>query len=390
MAYKKRSKLICSDKDKGQLTMISKSKIQEFRRVQRAKIFLMYMDKRPVSEIAKSVGLSRESIYANIDKALAFGPISALKDLSGRGVSAEISDEDKAWVVNLACSLPKDIGYANELWTYSLLSKHIRENCEAKGYPRLKNAGKSLVHGILEKEGIKPHKITYYLERRDEQFEEKMAQVLSVYKDVQLINTNESGQENQEAPARKQTTVSYDEKPGIQAIKNIAAQLLPVPGKHKTIGRDYEYKRLGTLSLLAGIDLHDGIIIPLVENRHRSVEFIKYLQKLIDHYPADWKIRVILDNHSSHRSKETMKFLESVPGKFEFIFTPTHGSWLNMIEMFFSKISRSFLRQIRVDSKDELKQRIYQGIHAINEEPVVFKWKYKMEEEKVETINLST
>lgn len=390
MAYKKRGKLICSDKDKGQLTMISKSKTQEFRRVQRAKTFLMYMDEKPVSEIAKSVGLSRESVYANIDKALVFGPISALKDLSGRGVSAEISDEDKAWVVNLACSLPKDIGYANELWTYSLLSKHIRENCEAKGYPRLKNAGKSLVHGILEKEGIKPHKITYYLERRDEQFEEKMAQVLSVYKDVQLINTSESGQENQEAPARKQTTVSYDEKPGIQAIKNIAAQLLPVPGKHKTIGRDYEYKRLGTLSLLAGIDLHDGTVIPLVENRHRSVEFIKYLQKLIDHYPADWKIRVILDNHSSHRSKETMKFLESVPGKFEFIFTPTHGSWLNMIEMFFSKISRSFLRQIRVDSKDELKQRIYQGIHAINEEHVVFKWKYKMEEGKVETNDLST
>lgn len=390
MAYKKRGKLICSENDKGQLTMISKSKTQEFRRVQRAKIFLMYMDDKPVSEIAKSVGLSRESVYANIDKALAFGPISALKDLSGRGVSAEISDEDKAWVVNLACSLPKDIGYANELWTYSLLSKHIRENCEAKGYPRLKNAGKSLVHGILEKEGIKPHKITYYLERRDEQFEEKMAQVLSVYKDVQLINMSESEQENQEAPARKQTTVSYDEKPGIQAIKNIAAQLLPVPGKHKTIGRDYEYKRLGTLSLLAGIDLHDGTIIPLVENRHRSVEFIRYLQKLIDHYPEDWKIRIILDNHSSHRSKETMKFLESVPGKFEFIFTPTHGSWLNMIEMFFSKISRSFLRQIRVESKNELKQRIYQGIHEINEEPVVFKWKYKMEEEKVETIDLST
>jgi len=390
MAYKKRGKLICSDKDKGLLTMISKSKTQEFRRVQRAKIFLMYMDENPVSKIAKSVGLSRESVYANIDKALAFGPISALKDLSGRGVSAEISDEDKAWVVNLACSLPKDIGYANELWTYSLLSKHIRENCEAKGYPRLKNAGKSLVHGILDKEGIKPHKITYYLERRDEQFEEKMAQVLSVYKDVQLINMSESEQENQEAPARKQTTVSYDEKPGIQAIKNIAAQLLPVPGKHKTVGRDYEYKRLGTLSLLAGIDLHDGTIIPLVENRHRSVEFIKYLQKLIGHYPADWKIRVILDNHSSHRSKETMKFLESVPGKFEFVFTPTHGSWLNMIEMFFSKISRSFLRQIRVDSKDELKQRIYQGIRQINQEPVVFKWKYKIEEEKVETIDLST
>lgn len=390
MAYKKRGKLICSDKEKEQLAMISSSKTQEYRKVQRAKIFLMYMDKKPVSEIAKSVDLSRESVYANIDKALAFGPISALNDLSGRGVSAEISDEDKAWVVNLACSLPKDYGYANELWTYSLISKHIRENCEAQGYPRLKNAGKSLVHGILEKEGIKPHKITYYLELRDEQFEEKMAQVLSVYKEVQMINTNESEKENQEVSARKQTTVSYDEKPGIQAIKNIAAQLLPVPGEHKTIGRDFEYKRLGTLSLLAGIDLHDGIIIPLVENRHRSIEFIKYLQKLIDHYPTDWKIRIILDNHSSHRSKETMKFLESVPGKFEFVFTPTHGSWLNIIEMFFSKISRSFLRQIRVDSKEELKLRIYQGIDQINQEPVVFKWKYKMEEEKIETMNLST
>lgn len=387
MAYKKRGKLLCSQREREQLEKISRSKTQEFRKVQRSTIFLMFMDNKPVSEIAATVGLSRESVYANIDKALAFGPIAALSDLAGRGVRAEISDEDKAWVVNLACSSPKDHGYANELWTYSLLSRHIKENCVAKGYPRLKNAGKSYVHGILDKEGIKPHKITYYLERRDDNFEEKMAQVLSVYKEIQITNRLESGQEMSE---RNHTTVSYDEKPGIQAIKNISAQLLPVPGRHKTVGRDYEYKRLGTLSLLAGIDLHSGTVIPLVEPRHRSEEFIKYLKKLAGHYPEDWKIRIILDNHSSHRSKETMKFLESVPGKFEFVFTPTHGSWLNMIEMFFSKISRSFLRQIRVESKDELKQRIYQGIEEINQEPVVFKWKYKMEEEKIETTEMST
>lgn len=390
MAYKKRGKLQCSEKERDQLEKISRSKTQEFRKVQRSKIFLMYMDNKSVSEIAKSVGLSRESVYSNIDKALAFGPIAALDDLSGRGVSAEISDEDKAWVVHLACSSPKEHGYANELWTYSLLAKHIRENCVAKGYPRLTKAGKSFVHGVLDKEGIKPHKITYYLERRDENFEEKMAQVLSVYKEVQLINADEQKQKGEQMSERNYTTVSYDEKPGIQAIKNISAQLLPVPGKHKTTGRDYEYKRLGTLSLLAGIDLHTGIIIPLVEDRHRSVEFIKYLRKLAAHYPEDWKIRIVLDNHSSHKSKETMKFLESVPGKFEFIFTPTHGSWLNMIELFFSKISRSFLRQIRVESKDELIKRIYQGIDQINQEPVVFKWKYKMEEGKVETAELST
>lgn len=134
-----------------------------------------------------------------------------------------------------------------------------------------------------------------------------------MYKEVQLINADEQWQEGQEMSERNHTTVSYDEKPGIQAIKNISAQLLPVPGRYKTIGRDYEYKRLGTLSLLAGIDLHNGTVIPLVENRHRSAEFIKYLRKLAGHYPEDWKIRIILDNHSSHRSKETMKFWKVCP-----------------------------------------------------------------------------
>ena len=117
-----------------------------------------------------------------------------------------------------------------------------------------------------------------------------------------------------------------------------------------------------------------------VRDRHRSREFIEFLTEIDKEYPKDWKIRVILDNHSSHVSKETKAWLLTKPGRFEFVFTPKHGSWLNMIEMFFSKIARSFLRHIRVDSKQELIDRIYQGIHAINEEPVVFKWKYKMEE----------
>jgi len=388
MAYKKRSKLNCSDKDKELLIRVSKSKTEEFRKVQRANIFLLYMTETPVTKISKAVGLSRESIYSNIDKALAFGPVAALEDLSGRGINAEISDEDKSWVINLACSSPKDYGYAYELWTYNLLAKHIRETCEEKGYPKLKNAGKSLVHGILYKAGIKPHKITYYLERRDNNFEEKMAQVLAVYKEIELINISEE-QKGKATSERKHTTVSFDEKPGIQAIKNIAAQLLPVPGSHKTVSRDFEYKRLGTVTLLAGIDLHDGTVIPLVGTRHRSAEFIKYLQKLIEHYPPDWKIRIILDNHSAHRSKETMNFLNSVPNKFEFVFTPTHGSWLNMIEMFFGKIARTFLRHIRVESKAELKQRIYKGIEEINQEPVIFRWKYKLEEKKIESVEMS-
>ena len=338
-------------------------------------------------KIGEQVGLSKVSIYEVVDKALSFGVIPALDDLSGRGVASEISDDDRAWVTSIACQSPVAFSYAHETWTYSLLAKHVKNNCEQAGYPKLKNASKSLIHGILNKAGIKPHKIEYYLEKRDEQFEEKMAQVLAVYKEVSIINRQEQTDPPQQGQSdkRKITTISYDEKPGIQALKNIGAQLLPVPGKHAAVGRDYEYKRLGTLSLLAAIDLHTGKVIPLVAQQHRSEEFIQFLKKTSDTYPPDWKIRVILDNHSSHRSKQTMIYLQTVPDRFEFIFTPTHGSWLNMIEMFFSKIARGFLRDIRVNSIEELQERIYRGLELINQEPVVFRWKYKIEDEIVTT-----
>ena len=381
MIYKKRGPLDCDDHCRATLEKLAKSRTAEKRKVQRATIFLRYMEGASVSAISQQVGLSRQSVYAAIDKALSFGPIEGLKDLSGRGAPAAISDEDKAWVISVACQSPRQLGYAHELWTIDLLARHVRNHCETHHFPALKKAGKSLVHGILSKAKIKPHRVRYYLERRDEAFEAKMAHVLSVYKEIEMIKA----QEELSAENRKMTTISYDEKPGIQAIKNIAAQLLPVVDTHPTVSRDYEYKRLGTLSLLAGIDLHNGKIIPMVEDRHRSIEFIQFLEKLAQSYPADWKIRIILDNHSSHRSKQTMDYLKSMPGKFEFIFTPKHGSWLNLIELYFSKIARSFLRQIRVENIQELKERIYQGIEESNKEPVIFKWTYKMKETEITT-----
>ena len=368
----------CSEKDKAYLIKLSKSSAASVREVLRAKIILRYMDGLSINLISGELSVTRKTVYNCIDKALGFGPIPALDDLSGRGVRATISDDAKSWVLSVACQSPRDFGYANEVWSYSLLAKQIQKDCIAQGYHNLKKAGKSVVHGILGKAGIKPHKIRYYLEKRDEEFDRKMAEVLVIYKEVEMVNTSEQKEK------RKQVTISYDEKPGIQAIKNIAPQLMPVIGRHATIGRDYEYKRLGTLSLLAGIDLHTGIAIPLVEEKHRSQEFIKFLKKVVDSYPENWQIKMILDNHSAHNSKETMNFLKTVPGKFEFVFTPKHGSWLNMIEMFFSKIARGFLKHMRVQSKVELKERIYQGIEEINKEPVLFKWKYKMDEIKVE------
>ncbi|EQD49741.1 tISRso5 ISRSO5-transposase protein, partial [mine drainage metagenome] len=222
----------------------------------------------------------------------------------------------------------------------------------------------------LDDHDIKPHKIRYYLEKRDPEFDRKMQEVLMVYRDVALY-TEGAVHDARPNPIH---TVSVDEKPGVQAIGLTAPDLPPVPGKAAAVGRDYAYVRHGTVSILAGIDLHSGHIFANVEERHRSVEFIALLKQLDEHYPPQAIIRVVLDNHSAHLSKETMAYLSTRPGRFEYVHTPKHGSWLNLIECAFSKMARTFLRHIRVQSKDELKTRILKGIAEINAAPVVFRW----------------
>lgn len=368
-----KAKLVIPDKDHKQLDAIARSRTESASRVQRAKFLLMYARGEKITDIARQLNTTRPLVYRAIDKALAFGALQSLSDLQRSGRSRSIDDNAKKWVLSVACQKPTEIGYAAETWTYSQLVIHVREHAAENGHHCLQKVSRSKVHDILTEGEIKPHKIRYYLERRDPKFEEKMADVLHVYKDVEILN---------QAPddERETTTVSYDEKPGIQAIKNIAVQLKPVPGEHTTVTRDYEYRRLGTVSLLGGIDLHTGEVHALVRDRHRSREFIEFLKMLDEKYPNDWIIRIVLDNHSSHISKETQKYLKTKPNRFHFIFTPKHGSWLNLIESFFSKIARSFLRHIRVDSKEELVERIYQGIDEINKAPVVFRWRYKMDE----------
>ncbi|MDR9502272.1 MAG: IS630 family transposase [Desulfurivibrionaceae bacterium] len=369
---KPKPKLVIPEKDQQQLEAIARSRTEPASKVQRAKILIMYAGGEKITRITQHLNTTRPLVYRAIDKALEFGALQSLSDLKRSGRSRIIDDNAKKWLLSIACQKPADLGYAAETWTYSQLVKHIQKYAAENGHHCLQKISRSKLHDILNESEIKPHKIRYYLERRDPKFEEKMTDILHVYKDVEMINMS--------SDKRESTTVSYDEKPGIQAIKNIAAQLQPVPGEHSMIARDYEYKRLGTVSLLGGVDLHTGEIHALVRDRHRSREFIEFLKVIDEKYPKDWIIRMVLDNHSSHISKETRAFLKTKPNRFHFVFTPKHGSWLNLIESVFSKMTRSFLRHIRVGTKAELIERIYQGIAEINQDPVVFRWQYKMDE----------
>jgi hypothetical protein len=323
--------------------------------------------------IRRVLNVSRVTIYHCLHKALEMGVEAGLHDAYHRPKEPIIGGADKAWVVHLAGTKPKDLGYAAELWTRKSLAAHVRQQAQTAGHPSLARAAKSTVQRILDEQQLQPPKVKYYLERRDPEFEIKMKEVLLIYQEVMV--QNQAGVVATAGVTPPVVTVSIDEKPGVQALENTAPDLPPVPEEHPAVGRDYEYKRHGTLSILASLDLHDGHVVARVEERHRSREFIALLKDLDTYYASELTIRIILDNRSAHISKETRAYLASRPNRFTYVHTPKHGSWLNWVETLFGKMAHTFLRQIRVKSKAELKERILLGIAEINAAPVVHRWK---------------
>jgi transposase len=374
---RKRAALQFTEQELRKLESLRNSRTEEKRRTQRAAFLLDSLSGQSDEAIARHHRVSRSTVVLCIQKCLQFGLDAALQELPRRGKPRQLPDDAIAWVQNCACQKPKELGYSYELWTYQLLTAHIHKHCTAAGHPTLEKLSRSKLHKILRQGELRPHKIRYYVERRDSAFEAKMANVLHVYKEVEIVNEFRRGQEGRELGM---VTISYDEKPGIQALAVTTPDRPPVKGRHRSHLRDYEYERLGTVTLLAGLDLHSGRIIETVSDTHNSADFIALLTKLDAAYPTHQKIRLILDNHSAHTSKETRGYLETMPQRFAFVFTPKHGSWLNLIETQFSKMTRTMLRGIRVASKQELIDRIHQYYEEINAAPVVFRWNYKMDE----------
>ena len=378
-AWRQAIELAIGEEDLAALGAIARSRSEPASRVERARMLLAYREDPSFFKVGRVVRVHHQTVQRCVERALAYGPLAALDDRPRPGKEPTITAEAKAWVVNIACRKAKELGYPHEVWTTRLLARHVREHGPAEGHTCLAKLAQGTLCNILNKQEIKPHKVRYYLERRDPQFKQKMAEVLCVYREVKLIKETASAAKHE--PSDAVAIVSYDEKPGIQAIATTAPDLPAEPGKHVTFARDHEYKRYGTVSLLAGIDLLTGQVHALVKDRHRSREFIEFLKLIDAAYPTHTAIKLILDNHSAHISKETKVWLADQPvGRFEFTFTPKHGSWLNLVEGFFSKLARSVLRHIRVASKQELKDRIMAAMDEFNRNPVVHTWSYKLDQ----------
>ena len=375
---KKATTITLTPEDRSYLELQTRSRTIQAQTVCRARILLLKESGDSIDAIADKVDLNRNSVLLCLKKFKEGGVENAIYDAPGRGRNAEITDDEKTWIINIACQKPTSFGYSAETWTYAKLTAHINKTAESAGHTRLSTITKTSVKNILDAANIKPHRIQYYCENRDPDFDAKMHQVLLVYKQIEML-FDENGELFIPAGEQDIHTVSYDEKPGIQAIATTSPDLPPTE-KNGTIKRDYEYKRLGTVSLLAAIDLLTGEAIPLVRDTHKSEDFIDFLKILNERYPEGDTIQIILDNHSVHTSKKVKQYLETMPGRFIFIFTPKHGSWLNMIEGFFGKMTRQMLRGIRVATKQELIDRIYKYFDEVNETPIIYHWKYKMED----------
>lgn len=370
--------------DTEYLQAIIRQRTNQARTVDRARMLLYKKDGLSNADIAQRLNVNINTVKLCISKYREGGIQRALADDKRKGRPVEITDDAVAWIIDVACQRPVDLGYSQELWTLKNLHQHIQSHAIEAGYPRLATITKPMVQKILQRSEIKPYKIKYYCEKRDPDFDAKMHGLLVVYKQIET-QFDENGEiivpENEPVVH----TVSCDEKPGIQAIATTSDDLRPQKG-NGCVCRDYEYKRLGTLSLLAGLDLLTGKAFPLVSETHKSSDFIQLLQMLDREYPKGDVIRIICDNHSAHKSKEVQNYLATTEnGRFVFVFTPTHGSWLNLIESFFSKMTKQMLRGIRVKSKDELKERIYLYFKEVNADPVVYHWTYKLDEIALES-----
>src|SRR5438270_10886804 len=247
-AWRRAIELSLGDSDTLKLRSIAQSRSEPASRVERARILLAYREDPSFFAVGRALGLHHQTVQRCVERAVAEGPMAALDDRPRPGREPTITLEAKAWLVSLACRKAKAFGYPHELWTTRLLARHAREHGPAAGHPCLAKLAQGTVCKILNRQEVRPHKVRYYLERRDPEFAEKMADVLCVYSEVKILKETANSKKPSEAVA----IISYDEKPGVQAIANKGSDLPPKPGAHPSFARDYEYKRHGTVSLLAG------------------------------------------------------------------------------------------------------------------------------------------
>lgn len=370
---KMRPKLELARKDVRMLKKLSVSLTDPHDQVVRAKILLAYHAGESKVAISRRIGVCRPTVDWCINKALAAGVQVSIQDLSRPGRPNRISPEDKAWVLSIACSDPSEFGLTAKRWTHSMVADYVRRHATSSGHAALHNAGKVTVQRILKEHERELQQDARAVGRGNRLFEQRIAQVLFIPKEIELLRMV---LENR----NKQDSSNGDENSAARVTENMTADLVSLRRRLAPLERNSVYELYGSLTLLAGLDLRDGHVHAVVHDGPKNSEFIKFLKEVDEQYPEDWKIKLLLDNDPMHVSKQVIHWMAGRPGRFEFVFSPNHTSWLNIVEIFFCKLTGSFLRSLKVQSKDEIIEKLYNYIYDINESPALFRWDPSLEE----------
>lgn len=330
-----------SESEEFELEAIVRKRTSPQQMVLRAKIILFTAAGLSVDEIMSKVETTKMTISKWKKRFIEQG-LSGLIDLERPGRRVKHGPEIRHKIAAEACNPPKGRTH----WTIRDLANHL-------------GVDRGLVQRVLKEETIKPHLIKYYHHSTDPEFEKKMLNIIGLYLE----------------PPDNAVVLCVDEKTGIQALdRNQPVLPLKPHGKVKNI--PFEYKRLGTTSLMAAFEVHQGTVVGKCEKRHTHQEFLSFLQRLEKIYRKRGReIHIICDNFSAHRHKKVKEWVEAQNHVFVH-FTPTHASWLNQIEIWFSIMSRKVLKQGVFKSIQDLTKKIDTFIKDYNQNAKPFAWTY--------------
>ena len=328
-----------SEQDKQGLMSLARGRNTAQKVVLRANIVLKMMEGLPKKQIAEQLGTTRPTVYLWIKRHEEWGIEELRRDAPRPGRKPEITEEKERAIVEATLRTKPQ---AATHWSIRSMAKE-------------QAVSRWAVHKIWKKYNLKPHLVKTFKISQDPNFVEKVKDIVGLYLH----------------PPDKAIVLSVDEKSQIQALDRTQPGLPLRVGHAGTITHDY--KRHGTTTLFAALNILDGRVTGQCMPKHRQVEFLKFLRKIDNESPAKMDLHLIVDNYGSHKTVKVKRWLSAHP-RFHLHFTPTSASWMNMVERFFSELTTKRIRRGIFRTVAELEEAIMNYLAVHNDKPRIFVW----------------
>lgn len=336
-------------KKRRQLESVIRRRSPSHWKVQRARIILLSNGAKSIEHVCTALTIDRQ-VVRRWRKRFIEGGIDALKDRPKTGRPEEINQKVWSKVATLIVQLPIKFGIEQNRWTARLMRDFLWEKYSWE-------VSRSSISRFLNKMALKPHRIKYWLNPSDPDFDEKALKICEIY-----LN-----------PPKGKTVLCIDEKPGVQALSRKYRDIPMRPGVVRRV--EFEYRRNGTKNIFAAFNIRTGNVLAQVTQRRKTEDVVRFLNLIAASYRKH-PVLMITDNISTRRAPATREWMAAHP-RFSFVFTPTHGSWLNQVEIWFSILTSQCLKQRSFASTRKLANAIMRYVKRWNEESAhPFHWTY--------------